>query len=109
MTQITDTPTTSEQEAPQAAAPAKKKATPTRKASKAKKAAQKPRTVTHRATAAPPEEDLVVFAFRLTLEERKAIHKAAGPGKASKFVRALATYAARGDRPAILKMLQEIG
>jgi hypothetical protein len=32
-------------------------------------------------------EDLCVFAFRLTPEERDAIHKAAGPGKASRFAR----------------------
>lgn len=35
------------------------------------------------------QEDLVVFAFRLTEAERDAIHAAAGPGKASQYVRAL--------------------
>lgn len=33
-----------------------------------------------------PKPDLVVFAFRLKPEERDAIHKAAGPGKATRFV-----------------------
>lgn len=46
-------------------------------------------------------EDLCVFAFRLTAEERSAIHKAAGPAKASKFVRSLAVAAARGDEASV--------
>ena len=46
-------------------------------------------------------EELCVFAFRLTPEERDAIHKAAGPAKASKFVRALAVAAARNDEAAV--------
>ena len=46
-------------------------------------------------------EDLCVFAFRLTTKERTAIHKAAGPGKASKFVRALAVAAARDDEATV--------
>ena len=37
---------------------------------------------------------MVVFAFRLTKEQRDAIHKAAGPGKATQFVRDAALAAA---------------
>ena len=55
-----------------------------------------------------PREELVVFAFRLTQEEREAIHRAAGPGKASKFVRALATAAARGDADHVSKMVEAV-
>jgi hypothetical protein len=46
---------------------------------------------------APKEEGLVVFAFRLKPEERDLIHKAAGPAKASKFIRTLAVAASKGD------------
>jgi len=42
-----------------------------------------------------PKPDLVVFAFRLSAEDRDAIHKAAGPGKATKFVLAAALAAAK--------------
>jgi hypothetical protein len=52
------------------------------------------------------QEDLVVFAFRLSEEERDLIHKAAGPARASKFVRALAVAAACQDEAAIRLLLQ---
>ena len=52
------------------------------------------------------EEDLVVFAFRLSAEERDLIHKAAGPARASRFVRALAVAAACSDEKAIKLLLQ---
>jgi uncharacterized protein (DUF1778 family) len=42
-----------------------------------------------------PKEPLVVFAFRLSEADRDAIHKAAGPGKATKFVLAAALAAAK--------------
>ena len=45
-----------------------------------------------------PKEELVVVAFRLTAEERELLHKAAGPGNASRYVRTLAVAAATGDR-----------
>jgi hypothetical protein len=48
----------------------------------------------------------VVFAFRLTEAQRDAIHKAAGPGKATKFVRSAALAAASGDRPALEELLK---
>lgn len=52
-----------------------------------------------------PTGDLVVFAFRLTPAERDLIHKAAGPAKASKYVRTLAVAAANGDEELVLKLL----
>lgn len=55
-------------------------------------------------------DDLVVFAFRLTRAERDQIHQAAGPAKASRFVRSLAVAAAGNDETAIkatLKGLQQ--
>jgi hypothetical protein len=60
----------------------------------------------------PPEnangeskEGLVVFAFRLTAAERELLHKAAGPAKASRFVRTLAVAAARGERERVEEIL----
>ncbi len=44
-----------------------------------------------------PKEPQVVFAFRLSEADRDLIHKAAGPAKATKFVRAAALAAANGD------------
>jgi hypothetical protein len=52
-----------------------------------------------------PKEDLVVFAFRLTPKERDMLHKAAGPAKASRYVRTLAVAAALGDRSKIAQLL----
>ena len=46
-------------------------------------------------------EDKVVFAFRLTAEERALFHQAAGPAKASRFVRALVVAASQGDAKAV--------
>ena len=55
-----------------------------------------------------PREELCVFAFRLTPAERDAIHKAAGPAKASKFVRTLAVAAARNDEATVKAILKGI-
>jgi hypothetical protein len=44
-----------------------------------------------------PKEPQVVFAFRLSEADRDLIHKAAGPAKATKFVRAAALAAAKAD------------
>ncbi len=44
--------------------------------------------------------EIVVFAFRLPAADRDAIHKAAGPGKATRFVHAAALAAASGDTKA---------
>ena len=54
------------------------------------------------------EKDLVVFAFRLKKEERDAIHKAAGPAGASRFVRALAVAAAAQDETSVRRLIKEI-
>jgi hypothetical protein len=53
-------------------------------------------------------EELCVFAFRLTADERDLIHKAAGSAKASKFVRALAVAAARNDEAAVKTIMEGI-
>ena len=55
-----------------------------------------------------PREELCVFAFRLTPEERADIHKAAGPAKASKFVRALAVAAARNDEATVKAIMKAV-
>ena len=58
----------------------------------------------------PPtgREHLCVFAFRPTEEERDAIHKAAGPAKASKFARTLLVAAARNDEAAVKGIMKGI-
>ena len=55
-----------------------------------------------------PEEDLVVFAFRLSAEERELIHKAAGPAKASRFVRTLVVAAAKRDEAVVRELLATV-
>src|SRR5256712_5530098 len=75
------------------------KAPPKRKAakeSKQKKEVKEPKPKKEKA----PKEPLVVFAFRLTETDRDLIHKAAGPAKATKFVRAAALAAANQDSKA---------
>lgn len=57
---------------------------------------------------APDDLDLVVFAFRLTREERDLIHAAAGAAKASKFARNLLVACARGDNGTVLGILDTI-
>lgn len=57
--------------------------------------------------AAKPKEDLVVFAIRVTQAERDAIHKAAGPRRATQFVRSLSVAAARNDMKGIQKVLAD--
>ncbi len=54
-----------------------------------------------------PKEPQVVFAFRLTEAQRDAIHKAAGPGKASQFVLSAALALAKGDGEALQKLAAE--
>jgi hypothetical protein len=68
-----------------------------------KPAAEKPAAETK-----TPREDLCVFAFRLTEAERDAIHKAAGPAKASKFARNLLVAAARKDEAGVRAIMKEI-
>lgn len=55
----------------------------------------------------PPKEPQVVFAFRLTKEQRDRIHQAAGAGEATRFVRTAAIAAAEGDRPAFDQLLAQ--
>jgi hypothetical protein len=55
-----------------------------------------------------PKEELVVFAFRLTQAERDLIHHAAGPSKASKFVRSLSVAAANKEVDTVRKMVEAI-
>ena len=78
---------------------AKKKAT-----AKKAKAPAKPKDKDVKA----PKEELVVFAFRLTQEERGLIHKAAGPAKASKFVRTLAVAASKRDEKAVRELVEAV-
>lgn len=56
---------------------------------------------------AAPTEEQVVFAFRLNRAERDAIHAAAGPARASRFVKSLAIAAAQGDIDALHAILAE--
>ena len=86
----------------------------TKKAQKKQAAKPKPKETVaaeERRPAPRPEEEeeLVVFAFRLTEAERNSIHKAAGPSKASKFVRSLAIAATRGDEAAVKEILKSVG
>ncbi len=60
------------------------------------KAAKEPKPKREKA----PKEPLVVFAFRLSEADRDLIHKASGPGKATRFVRSAALAAARQDSKA---------
>jgi len=73
---------------------AKKKAEP--------KAAKEPKPKKEKA----PKVPLVVFAFRLSEADRDAIHKAAGPGKATRFVLAAALAAAAGDQKAFTALVE---
>ncbi len=76
----------------------------TKKTTRARKpAAEKPAAETK-----APREELCVFAFRLTEAERDAIHKAAGPAKASKFARNLLVAAANKDDAAVRAIMKEI-
>ena len=53
-------------------------------------------------------KDLMTFAFRLTKDESAAIHKAAGPGKASQFARSLLSAVASGDSHALQQILDAV-
>jgi len=78
----------------------------TKKTTRARKpAAEKP--VAEKKTKST-REDLCVFAFRLTEAERDAIHKAAGPARASKFARNLLVAAATKDEAAVRAIMKEV-
>ncbi len=53
-----------------------------------------------------PKEQLCVFAFRLTPAERDSIHKTAGPGKASRFIRRVAVAFGNKDEAAFRAVLK---
>ncbi len=93
----------STEKAPKKEAPAKADAP-----AKAKRAAKvkQPKEVKVKKEKAPKETQ-VVFAFRLTEAQRDAIHKAAGPGKASRFVLDAALALAKGDGEALQKLAAE--
>ena len=79
--------------------PTRKKSMPTRKNKSGKVSTPKKEKA--------PKEPMVVFAFRLTKAQRDLIHKAAGPAKGTKFVRAAAIAAANLDRPAFDQLLAQ--
>jgi len=79
-----------------AAAPVKKKAT---KAARPKKTAKEPKAKRE------PIQDACVFAFRLSTTDRDLIHRAAGSGKATRFVRGAALAAANGDTKAFEELI----
>lgn len=79
--------------------PAKK----SKKASAKPKAAKEPKPMKEKA----PKEPQVVFAFRLTETDRSLIHKAAGPAKATQFVRAAALAAANADQKAFTTLVEQ--
>lgn len=75
-----------------------------------KKKAAKPKAATQKAKTAKPkekQEDLVVFAFRLSQAERDAIHKTAGPARASRYVRRVTAAFAAEDVDAFKAVLKE--
>ncbi len=53
------------------------------------------------------EENLVVFAHRMTLQEREAFHVAAGPARASKVARQLAVAFTNEDEAAFRALVKE--
>jgi hypothetical protein len=67
-----------------------------------KKGKQEPKSKKEHA----PKEPQVVFAFRLSEADRERIHKAAGPGKATKFVLAAALAAADADTKAFQDLIK---
>jgi hypothetical protein len=77
-------------------------ATKTKKAAKTK-AVKEPKPKKEKT----PKEPQVVFAFRLTEAQRDQIHRAAGPGKATKFVRSAALAAAGADRAGFEELLTQ--
>jgi hypothetical protein len=79
--------------------PTRKKSTRTRKGTAGKMSKPKKEKT--------PKEPMVVFAFRLSKAQRDLIHKAAGPAKGTKFVRAAAIAAANLDRPAFDQLLAQ--
>ena len=80
----------------------------TRDSAASTKTAKKTTKAPQKAKERKEREELVVFAFRLKPEERDLIHTAAGPAKASKFVRALTVAASRKDEDTVVKMVRAV-
>ena len=92
---------------------AAEKMPPAHKSKVARATAEKPvKPETPKTPDAPPKpggaDEIVVFALRLRRTERDLIHKAAGSGKASQFVRGLAVAAAQGDLKKVQVIMQAI-
>ena len=79
----------------------------TEKSSKKPAKAAKPKAPKEPKKVKGPKEPLVVFAFRLSEADRDLIHKAAGPAKATKFVRAAALAAANQDSKAFEELVAQ--
>ena len=86
------------------------------KKSKSKKAAPKSKVETAPETKAAkpkrekgPKEDLMTFAFRMPKTESAALHKAAGPGGASRVMRSLAGAFVSGDRAVFESIVDDAG
>ena len=86
---------------------AKKESTSRPAAGKNPKAVKKVKSEKKPKKEKEPKEPMVVFAFRLTQAQRDLIHRAAGPAKGTKFVRAAAIAAANLDRPAFDQLLTQ--
>ena len=77
------------------------------KSSTGKAATQRPKTTKETQTKKPADSgEMVVFAMRLLRSERELIHKVAGSGKATQYVRGLAVAAANGDMKAVQGIVQ---
>ncbi|MCK4414941.1 MAG: hypothetical protein KAY32_15510 [Candidatus Eisenbacteria sp.] len=88
-----------------------KKQAAQKKAAKPKAAEKKHAVPAPTSDARQPQDDskeVVVFAMRLRRAERDLIHKAAGSGKASQFIRALALAAAKGDLKSIQVIVSKV-
>ena len=75
-----------------------------KKTTRKKAAAKKPTPKKASATTDRPSR---VFAIRVTDKELAAIHRAAGPRNATRFVRAVAAAFAGGDEAAFRAVLKE--
>ena len=82
----------------------------TPQASKKDKAPKQTKEVTpkgSKATSREKVENPVVFAFRLSEDDRTRIHEAAGPAGATRFVRSAALAAATGDSKAFEALVSQ--
>jgi hypothetical protein len=96
----TEKSTSTENAKPEAKARPPKKATKKAKT----KATKEPKPRKEKA----PKPELVVFALRMSREERDRIHRAGGPGGATRLVRAAAVAIADGNRAALDQLLTDV-